>query len=186
MPKLLFNIENRIFISAKELFYEKGYDQVNMREISKRADIAVGTLYNYFANKSELYISVLESSWNDTFEKLDYILTEDMEGREKLKSYIELLYEEVFERKCVGMEIRKTGDLKHNKAVKKIEEDIRVKIKGVFKDLNLKKQFKNDENILDKIVINLLISLTMLIEYYPKARQENIVYIYTSISGYFE
>lgn len=42
MPKLLFNIENRIFLSAKELFYEKGYEQVNMKEIAQRADMAVG------------------------------------------------------------------------------------------------------------------------------------------------
>ena len=48
MAKLIFSIEDKIFISAKELFYEKGYEQVNMKDISKRAGIAVGSLYNYF------------------------------------------------------------------------------------------------------------------------------------------
>lgn len=85
MAKLIFSIEDKIFISAKELFYEKGYEQVNMKDISKRAGIAVGSLYNYFSNKSELYLSVLESSWNDSFDKLETILEKDLEGREKIR-----------------------------------------------------------------------------------------------------
>lgn len=43
MPKILANMDEVIFKFAKELFYEKGYEQVSMRDISKRSGIAVGT-----------------------------------------------------------------------------------------------------------------------------------------------
>lgn len=186
MPKIILNIEDRIFQSAKELFYEKGYEHVNMKEISKRADIAVGTLYNYFPNKNELYISVLENSWNITFEKLSKVSSKEIDEKEKLRTSIALIYEDVLNRKCMGVQIRKAKDLKGNKANKKIEKRIIDNLKGVFKGIKIKKQFKKDKNIMDKVVYTLLINLTMLIDYYPEDNTINIEYLYNSILGFFE
>ncbi len=186
MPKLIFNIEDKIFLSAKELFYEKGYEHVNMKEISNRADIAVGTLYNYFSNKNELYISVLENSWNDTFEKLDEILSKNIDGKIKLKSSLTLIYEEILDRRCMGIQVRKEKELKGNKSMENIERKIKNNIKEIFKSIKIKKQFKDDENILDKIVYTLLINITMLIDYYPEDKTSNIEYIYSGIVGFFE
>lgn len=186
MAKLIANIEDRIFISAKELFYEKGYDQVNMRGISKRANIAVGTLYNYFPNKNELYILVLENSWNSTFKKLEELLAKDMDQKEKIKESVNLIYNETLERRCMGIQIRKAKDLKGNKSIKLIEEKIKNNIKKIFVNIKIKKHFIEDENILDKIVYNLLINLTMLIDYYPEDEIKNIDYLYEGIIGFFQ
>lgn len=186
MPKLMLNIEDKIFLSAKELFYEKGYEQVNMKDISKRADIAVGTLYNYFSNKNQLYFSVLENSWNLTFEKLNDILKKDLDKKEKLKSSITFIYEEILNRRCMGIHVRKAKDLKGNESIKNIEKNIQDNIKNIFKDIKIKKQFKDDENILDKVVYTLLINLTMLIDYYPEDKEKNIEYLYSGILVFFE
>ena len=186
MPKLILNIEERILLSAKELFYEKGYDQVNMKEISKRADIAVGTLYNYFPNKNSLYLLVLENSWNITFEKLYELLDKDMDEREKLKSAITLIYEEVLYRKCMGIQVRKSKDLKENQCIKKIEKKIKNNINKLFDNIKIKKEFEDDENILDKVVYTLLINLTMLIDYYPEEKTKNIEYLYSTVVGFFQ
>lgn len=186
MPKLILNLEDRIFLSAKELFYEKGYDQVNMKEISKRANIAVGTLYNYFPNKNELYLLVLENSWNSTFEKLDQLLAKDMDEKEKLKSSIGLIYDEVVDRRCMGIQVRKGKGLKENQSIKHMEKEIKNNIKKIFEKFHMKEEFKRDKNILGKVVYTLLINLTMLIDYYPEERVENIEFLYSGIVGFFQ
>lgn len=186
MSKLILNIEDRIFLSAKELFYEKGYEEVNMKQISKRADIAVGTLYNYFPNKNELYFSVLENSWNSTFEKLHELLGKDIGEKEKLKSSITLIYEEILDRKCMGIQVRKAKDLKEDKSIEKIEKKIQENIKKIFENIKIKKEFKDDKNILDKVVYTLLINLTMLIDYYPEEKTRNIEFLYSGIVGFFQ
>lgn len=44
---------------AEEVFAEKGYVSTTMEEIAHRAEFAVGSLYKFFANKLDLYKTVL-------------------------------------------------------------------------------------------------------------------------------
>lgn len=186
MPKLILNIEDRIFLSAKELFYEKGYEQVNMKEIAKRADMAVGTLYNYFSNKNELYFSVLEKSWNSTLEKLDALQSKHIERKERLQCSIVLLYEDILERRCMGIEVRKVKELKDDTSFTKIEQNILNTIKAIFSEIKIKKHFEHDVNILDKVVYSLLINITLLVDYYREEKSKNIEFLYSSVVDFFE
>lgn len=61
-----------ILNTALELFSEKGYNNVSMQEIAEKSEFAVGTLYNYFANKEELYKALLY----DIADKFDEALSE--------------------------------------------------------------------------------------------------------------
>lgn len=185
MPKIILNIEDRIFLAAKELFNEKGYEHVNMKEIAKRADMAVGTLYNYFSNKNELYFSVLEKSWNGTFEKLHALQRKETEEKEKLRSSIALIYEEVLARRCMGIQVRKIKDLKGDASITGLEQKILDNIKPIVTHGTMRIQFADDENILDKIVYSLLINLTMLVDYYPEEKSRNIEYLYNALAGFF-
>ncbi len=45
--------------AALELFSEKGYHNVSMHEIAKRAEFAIGTLYKFFKNKEDLYKALM-------------------------------------------------------------------------------------------------------------------------------
>jgi AcrR family transcriptional regulator len=61
-------IRTQIVEVAKAVFEEKGYDETNVSEIARLCDIGVGTVYNYFASKPELYVAVmsdLESTIED-------------------------------------------------------------------------------------------------------------------------
>jgi AcrR family transcriptional regulator len=51
-----------ILAAAHELFLRKSYDETIMEEIAARADLAVGTLYNYFPSKGELLLSLIADS----------------------------------------------------------------------------------------------------------------------------
>lgn len=48
-----------ILTAALSLFAEKGYERTTMSEIAERAEFAVGTLYNFFADKRALYQSII-------------------------------------------------------------------------------------------------------------------------------
>ncbi len=44
----------RVVDAAMALAREGGYDAVQMREVSARADVALGTIYRYFSSKDEI------------------------------------------------------------------------------------------------------------------------------------
>lgn len=50
--------------AAVELAAAGGYEAVQMRSVAETADVALGTLYNYFSSKDHLLAAALVS-WND-------------------------------------------------------------------------------------------------------------------------
>jgi len=61
--------QERIFLSAIHLFNSKGYSQTTMKDIAEKAQLGVGTLYNYFSSKSDLLLEIME-------QKLDHMVKE--------------------------------------------------------------------------------------------------------------
>ncbi len=55
----------RILDAAVGLAAEGGYDAVQMREVSLRADVALGTLYRYFGSKEHLLVTALAEQVGD-------------------------------------------------------------------------------------------------------------------------
>src|SRR6056297_523913 len=131
LPKIIDNIEEKIYDAAFELFTNKGYDSVNMKMVAKKTNIAVGTLYNYHDNKKRLYFDVFENSWEETFDKLEQILEEEAK-KEQLKSSIELLYTDISKRKGFAQELMKSSELK--KLDMKFVEDLKINLKDKIKE----------------------------------------------------
>ena len=50
--------EQRILGAARHLFDRKGYADTGMEDIARRANLAVGTLYNYFPSKDDLLLAI--------------------------------------------------------------------------------------------------------------------------------
>lgn len=50
---------DQILDAAARLFAERGFHRTTTRDIAEAADIAEGTLYNYFTNKNDLLFSIL-------------------------------------------------------------------------------------------------------------------------------
>ena len=75
MPKLIPKIEDRIIEEAEKLFISDGFDGVSMRRLASKLNIAVGTLYNYFPNKTELFYSIMERSWEKTFNEIEALVS---------------------------------------------------------------------------------------------------------------
>ncbi len=52
---------NQILQSALYLFVMKGYEAVNLDEVTKSANCSHGLLYHYFKGKDELYVAVINN-----------------------------------------------------------------------------------------------------------------------------
>jgi len=50
---------------SRDMFLDKGYDEVSMEEIAKKAFVGIGTLYNYYKNKGDIFIAVLQNELED-------------------------------------------------------------------------------------------------------------------------
>ena len=62
----------RILAAATALAATGGFEQVQMRAVAERADVALGTLYRYFPSKIHLLVSVLAEQFQqarDVFER---------------------------------------------------------------------------------------------------------------------
>jgi len=82
-----------IYEAALELFRQKGFEQTTMRDVARKADVALGGAYYYFASKEaivlEFYREMQESSH-------DAIL-QAMQGQRKLKDRLRCVLEKRLE-----------------------------------------------------------------------------------------
>jgi TetR/AcrR family transcriptional regulator, cholesterol catabolism regulator len=60
----------RIYSVAFELFLEKGFDETTVEEIAERADVAKGTVFNYFPQKSSFLAAIFEHWVNRITEEM--------------------------------------------------------------------------------------------------------------------
>ena len=52
-------IRDSIIEASKQLFLQKGYSKVSMREIAQESEVGLGNIYNYFVNKDDLFRVVI-------------------------------------------------------------------------------------------------------------------------------
>lgn len=52
-------MRQNIEAAALHIFFERGYMQARMSDIAKRCGISTGNIYTYFANKEELFYTVV-------------------------------------------------------------------------------------------------------------------------------
>jgi len=60
MQKLKEEVRNQIIEAAVKEFTLNGYEKASMRTIAKDARISVSNTYNYYKNKEELFVSIIE------------------------------------------------------------------------------------------------------------------------------
>jgi AcrR family transcriptional regulator len=65
----------RIFDAASEVIMRKGYDGTTMEEIALGAAVGKGTLYNFFASKDDLFLSLVL----DGFERIRELVDAEVE-----------------------------------------------------------------------------------------------------------
>lgn len=75
---------------ALRLFSQKGYHNVSMQEISKESEFSVGTLYNFFKSKEELYKTLILEHVDMFDEALSNAIKSGKDEIQKLRNYIKV------------------------------------------------------------------------------------------------
>lgn len=78
-------IRTEILQSAEKVFARRGYYGTTIKAIAAEANIATGSLYQYFKNKDDLYGTLLEEKIRDLLNTLRQSLANNSGDRQKLK-----------------------------------------------------------------------------------------------------
>lgn len=86
----------KILQAALACFEELGYDETTTAAIARRARIAVGTLYGYFADKRDILLEVLDRTLREVADYvvrgLDPELWEEGDARESVRRLIDAVF----------------------------------------------------------------------------------------------
>ncbi len=112
--------KQEILEACRAIVAELGVHALNMRNVAKRCDVAVGSLYNYFSSKDDLMTQVVESIWEEiVFRDFDRSEQSDFFeiGRRSVSKYqhrkpkISALFDDAFdEYRILGQDACKASD----------------------------------------------------------------------------
>ncbi len=88
----LFRI-NLVLDAAEEVFAGSSFAESSVEEIARRAELSVGTLYNLFGSKEEIYMSVVSRSVSGFFDELNGRVTEARGPHEQLRTTVRYFFE---------------------------------------------------------------------------------------------
>ncbi|MGL5675467.1 MAG: TetR/AcrR family transcriptional regulator [Cellulosilyticaceae bacterium] len=178
MPKIIPDIDERIEASALALFNAYDYNQVDMKMIAKNCHIAVGTLYNYYPNKRQLFIHILRKTWQATAAALDEVCTTYDSPEEKLSHGIEVLYDDSVPRRGMVKHIYKIlSGLESDDEMLELFGLLFSRVVKLFEPFE-KKSFSCNHEMIDAYLsksLILIIQKTIIAN--PTAREDNLHFI---------
>jgi len=90
---------HRIVATALELFKQQGVDGTTMEQIARQADIAKGTLYNYFPVKEAIISAYIQQSFREKYSQRILQLSNMLGVRGRMTFMLGILMEGVQEQK---------------------------------------------------------------------------------------
>lgn len=185
MPKIIKNLDEKIKKNALKLFSEHGYDEVDVKLIAKECGMAVGTFYNYYKSKKELFMNILENSWEYTFQELNKVNELNIPAKEKIKKEIEILYTGIEQRRGLGYYVhqRYTFNQEKNDDLRNFNQMIISRLKLMFKPFEKVESIKYIEDIDERLAQTLLIQITMNLSVKKERKEDNLKFIEKLILG---
>lgn len=166
-------IQRKKFIMdvALSLISEKGYHQTSMNEIAQKAEFSVGTLYNFFINKEELYKAMVNEKASEFYEILKKVLDSPGSPEEVIRKWVDTkiwLYSEnrqffsIFFVESMKINISLRAALTED--IRKLHQDIRKRLTNIFEKGIKEKIFNNFDPwilalSLDGMVNSILVSI---------------------------
>lgn len=155
MPKIVDHDQYRKELLSKcfDLFAEKGYASITMRQIAQGLEVSTGTLYHYFPNKKALFEQLVkEISQQDLLMALA-----ELEGaqtlQERLESFGKFLTKNedyLIKQTCIWVNFYQHQDsnkLWKSAAIERINEQHKQAVREFF-------------NIQDSVLVSFVLSLT--------------------------
>lgn len=79
-----------ILKAALTLFAEKGFSSVSVQEIAEKAEFAIGTLYNLFGSKEELFLELVKNDLVMARNAFRESLAGEASPEDKLRNFLEV------------------------------------------------------------------------------------------------
>ena len=87
------NTKNKIMDVCIELFAQKTYDTVSLREIARKVGIKESTVYSHYTSKQEILEKIIELQKNDNNRQIAQLDKLHLELKEDINNYKEILYD---------------------------------------------------------------------------------------------
>ena len=93
---------SEIIIAASRVFDANGYAATTMDAVAAEANVAKGSLYNYFPSKHALFVQVFTVALGQDEQTTEMLLTEPVSAAKKLSRYIDFWFSRLEHYKRVG------------------------------------------------------------------------------------
>ncbi|HSQ89820.1 TetR/AcrR family transcriptional regulator [Romboutsia sp.] len=149
-PKQKRAIEKKesLINAAFQLFNEKGFYNTNSKEIAKKAGVSTGLFYNYFNDKSDIFLEILNRISEKNYLELEKILeklSKENDKKQLLKSFfienIKLLSELAFIYKDIETIKKEYEEI--GKYRDKNKQRIKILMMSFFNKINDEENIKN-------------------------------------------
>ena len=80
--------KEEILKAALNLFSSKGFNNVSMQDIATESEFAVGTLYNFFQSKEQLFTELLNNCAEKIYQTISPIFQSGLPEDEKIRTHI--------------------------------------------------------------------------------------------------
>lgn len=66
--------KEEILYKCKEYLLEKGFENMDIRSLTKVCGLSIGSFYNLFKSKENLFCEIFLSDWNETINKIEELI----------------------------------------------------------------------------------------------------------------
>jgi len=157
----------QILDAAARLFAEKGFHRTTTRDIAEAADMAEGTLYNYFANKDDLLLGMMKRlTTGMTFEAMHNEALPTAEMREHvitmLQTCRDLQYQNAPMLQALLSEIFTNTELRQHYYKEQLEPSIQALERDLAKHIQLGQIRPVDTHATARVLTGIFIGLFFL------------------------
>jgi TetR/AcrR family fatty acid metabolism transcriptional regulator len=138
----------RILLAAEEVFAERGFNKARISEIAELAQVAEGTVYEYFKNKEDLLLSIPVKriqNYLDRLPEIFHIKSPIRKLRRLIKYHFSIFLMKREFLKVFLLQLQLTKRFYGSKAYESIRGYFRV-IEGVIEEGKLDGSFRSDVN----------------------------------------
>jgi len=171
MPKVIDKLEEKINNAAFRLFGENGYNHVTMKMVSQDVGISVGTLYNYYSNKEDLFLN----SFKQSFDQIYFALNTIIEKSESTYEFISVLYHEVIRLKGFSRELIRTKI--NHEMVDELKNHLLMLMRSLIYQAEEKGDLQIPDKDKDRVIRLMILAIHDFEQEFPDDKEGNIDFI---------
>jgi AcrR family transcriptional regulator len=144
----------RLLEAANELFYGEGVQTVGIDRVIEHAGVAKASLYNTFGSKEGLVCAYLELRFVRRRDRIARALTRFRTPREQLLGVFDALGEAFTDPQFNGCPFaRATSETAENSAIRKVADDYRAWVRGLFTELAAASGYADPETLARQLLL---------------------------------